>query len=683
MAPLEQFLGPEREPLVDALVCVEGWSWIAGFTDGEGRLTFSVSAGQPLEYALQAADGATCSGSLERSAIDLDWEEGAAERIVSATPIELEATVIDAKSRNPIAGAFVWPGSDEGRFVRTTADGRYRLREVGVRNLYIGAGAAGYQATWERIEPSQDPLIAPTIALSPTATLSGRVVDANGAGVGSAEVRATRPNYWRHPMVSAREDGSFRFGDLELGEIYEIVARAPGFASSKKSLKLTAGSMVELVLQRGRSLVGTVVDESRAPIAGAEVLLLPVTTDFRRRFRDRGKSEPFSVTSDEGGVFRVDGLADEPMALLARAPGFARRLVMGLEMEGDEPIVDAGEITLEPGVALRGVVRNRAGAAIESAQIFASVETLSRLMIEPESARELHQSAVSGPAGEFLIDGLARKEPVRLRVRHDSYVGHELEGVLPGGEEPLDIVLERAARVSGRVESEDGQPVGGASVTVKSLSGGERLSSPFGGLNRDTGFARSAEDGSFSVTGVRAGAVELAAEASGYLKAEPVQLSLEAGEEHTAALIVLRRGATLKRSGVVFEQGAPRSCRQLRQASTRAVAPIGGRTLPSAVSTGGELDTAPQSGGQCGRHGAGRSPRTPGRFGPTARVHCRGQPRGYCRSCGYRQAASRVASGQPAAGSRVRFHSVRVARLWSPNDDRWDTAWQLDRGVCL
>jgi hypothetical protein len=121
-----------------------------------------------------------------------------------------------------------------------------------------------------------------------SASVSGRVVDPQGAAVPGAPVvaRQVETNITRDTVTDA--DGRFRFPYLKVGR-YEISVRIGGFADATRALTLTAGSAFELpiALALGTldasvtvSAEAVVLEAARSQIAGtiseAEVQALPM-----------------------------------------------------------------------------------------------------------------------------------------------------------------------------------------------------------------------------------------------------------------------------------------------------------------------------------------------------------------------------------------------------------------------
>ncbi|MDH3745670.1 MAG: carboxypeptidase-like regulatory domain-containing protein, partial [Acidobacteriota bacterium] len=552
-----RFSRGKDEPMADTILVVqnETSTWIAGVTDAEGRAEFALQPGRPLAIGLRSADGSRFGAALERTAYELENPPLRPETIVVPPAVELTGRVIDNKKREPVAGAFVWPAGDEGHFARTDTEGGYKIAIGAGESRRLGAGAAGYKGNFAPVERDETPPRGPTLALAPAASLEGRVVDEEGNGVGGAQVAAVQAGRWRSPKTQTRADGSFRLTELEPEGAYELVASAPGFAPTGKAVRLEPELMIEIVMLPGRALTGRVVDEGKAPIPGAEILLLPVATDFRQRVRGNNTAgPPPSATTDTDGAFRIDGLGDEPVAVVARNAGFATRMITGFDTESEQPVIDVGEVVLSPGEEIHGVVRRSSGAAIEGARVNASSGSMKQYMIPWELTDDLDQTVATGPDGSFVLSDLSAAEPQTVSASHDDYLNERVEGVLPGSEEPIEIVLDRAGRLSGRVLNEQGEPIDDATVRARALESRDGLTARWAG--RDWARGRSREDGSFTVTGVYPGRLEITVEARGYRGTDALELELAKGEERTGLNLVVRRGGTLVGS-VRDEEGQP------------------------------------------------------------------------------------------------------------------------------
>lgn len=120
------------------------------------------------------------------------------------------------------------------------------------------------------------------------ASVSGRVVDPQGAAVSGAHVSATETDTDVTTETTTDEAGRFRFAYLKVGP-YDIGVHADGFAASARHLRLTLGSAFNLSIGLSVASLDTrvtvsadasVLDTARSQIAGtvpqAEIASLPM-----------------------------------------------------------------------------------------------------------------------------------------------------------------------------------------------------------------------------------------------------------------------------------------------------------------------------------------------------------------------------------------------------------------------
>jgi len=77
-----------------------------------------------------------------------------------------------------------------------------------------------------------------TFGQTPTANITGSVIDLKNAGIGGAVVIATNQNSGRTVETTTDKTGNFNFEDLSIGN-WELTVRAPHFLSSSKRIELT------------------------------------------------------------------------------------------------------------------------------------------------------------------------------------------------------------------------------------------------------------------------------------------------------------------------------------------------------------------------------------------------------------------------------------------------------------
>jgi hypothetical protein len=396
--------------------------------------------------------------------------------------------------------------------------------------------------------------------LSRVRSVSGRVVDTTGAGLGSVPVVVRAGGRIVSRVVSSpigdfstKCDHGVRASVYVLDEDYVTVLMG--------SIEPEKGDVdkVVVVAERAIDLRGTVADPGGDPVAGAEVSLV-LHREFRARFDlDLGGSAAAGwggLTGSDGGfrLERVPSLLDA--LLVVKRAGYRTH-----EEEAPRETVLDLRIVVEPAFAedgfLSGRVRTTQGQGVEGAWV----------AIGPATA------ITAGDGGFTLNLDLAKGDV--LQAVHSGYQPARLyrdtsepdPGGWPGYAE---LMLDAPSlEVRGRVEFGDGSPVAGARVslidpsyfgwvkrghgdtrffnhaTIETLAGSALSTDPYGATLAD-------ELGLFTLGGLspreyRFMAVDpqsLAAEEFGPLKAGPGQV-----------LVVIDRGDVSPVAGVVRDLG--------------------------------------------------------------------------------------------------------------------------------
>src|SRR5262245_7807613 len=243
----------------------------------------------------------------------------------------------------------------EGRFeMRGVKPGKYEAVSWG-EGLGIAFGPE-FDVRAERTERLD-------LVLPADSWVSGTVVDELGRGVEGAFVVSHRQEEFQDhgafppPARIARTDGAgaFRIGSLGAGG-HCLTAALPGLLR-ERSDRIDVPSPggiegVRIVLGRGRSLGGRVVDAVGRPVAGASVRADADQEAIKKRGDgrwDRRSSQGAETAND--GTFRLTGLPDSPLYLEVSLEGRGRAVLGDLE-PGREDLL----VTLRP-CGISGAVR--------------------------------------------------------------------------------------------------------------------------------------------------------------------------------------------------------------------------------------------------------------------------------------------------------------------------------------
>jgi protocatechuate 3,4-dioxygenase beta subunit len=544
-----------KKPVPDVLVSAVELRWALAFTGADGTATLPVGA-EPLRVRLQTRDGRSLDTWIKPP--EPKKPEPQVVLLPAARPVL--GRVVSVASGRPVPGAFVWSMSDPGAAIRTSSGGEYRLPGL-QENDWIGAGAVGYFSTEFRTSPQLGvDGRGPAFSLTPKLSAEGLVVDERDRPVSDVEVQAAltlgsrmQRSFDLMPsggLARSNAAGRFRLRDLAAGSAYELSLKKDGYAPARLEippLEPDRPAEIRVVLKAGRLCFGRVLDGSNRPVAGARVKLEPAQAKdpriaIARRLRQGGDDSAESV-SGASGRFELRDLPAGSYDLAVKARGFASLTVPGLIVPEGQGATDLGTVALAPGIGVAGVVVDSRGQPIAGAEVRAATPQSPSSFIF-RSVETTPADAVSAADGSFVLEDRSTGEILDIAVTHPDYGPGSAPGVSVPASQPIRITLPATRRVEGRVVTPDGQPLSGATVLasemiLRSLGGSQMM-----GSNR---FHRAVttDEGTFSISGVAPGPIQLRVSLAGYQNAEREGLEVKPGEDLFVEL-TLEPGATVE-----------------------------------------------------------------------------------------------------------------------------------------
>jgi RNA polymerase sigma-70 factor (ECF subfamily) len=469
-------------------------------------------------------------------------------RLTSAAH-DIEGDVKDAEGR-PVANAQVWLESSgaESGFTspgdRTVSgpDGSFRLEEpswfrYNLVHLQMTVVASHATHAIGRVGPLDFPETGKAwprieVVLQKGATLSGKVLGEGGRALAGARITVRRARAGTPAtqdvgaLLAARtgttgKDGTYRIRGLEPGPV-EVTVECLGYAlETVRDLDVGAApAQRDFTLDRGQAIRGRVVDTEGAPIPGAEVTAIaeggasPVDdgSEFKERIERRMRSGIASSRTDDGGTYEMPDLPRGAYTVLARGSGHEPSQAEGVTAGESAP-----DIVLPRFSAVRGTV---AAAGTGSAIPVFTVNVIDRARRAASDANDWRVGSQGDltyrdPLGRFLYDGL-RPGDYELIVISRGFLAFHADVRLEAGQElPIEVRLERGARIEGVVlDAETGSPIASVNVSchrqppreemeaVRKGKGGLRPSMP-----PPSGMASgvSGEDGVFVLDGLMEG----------------------------------------------------------------------------------------------------------------------------------------------------------------------------------
>lgn len=398
--------------------------------------------------------------------------------------------VLEKGSKKPVTDFRVGPsGERRGAGMRMimpanlqpvrSDDGSFEIANVPAGPTEIVAESAGYvtgttSVTVEEGKASEEI----TILLEPGTRVFGRVSSPEGMPLAGASVSMESDEDSALPMIARRSaagttdaNGEYAISGVAAGE-RSFRATHDSYPPITKEANVSGREMrLDIQLGRGTDVVGVVVREGGAPVAGAQVSASTTQQGAGSK----------SATTDANGNFRIEGLTPGRYSFFVRSGGATETL-------RDVDIATAGPLRIEmkTGGVISGRVTGLEPSEISSATVSANTSSA-------------NSSAPVRSDGTFRIEG-APAGSVRVFASSGGFERRrtttpKVVELAPGGETFVDLEFTRGNRVTGRV-TRGGAPVDGANVSFQPKAG---TTVP------QVASARTTSDGSYSVDGLEDG----------------------------------------------------------------------------------------------------------------------------------------------------------------------------------
>ena len=424
------------EPVAGALVHLSGDGRDlerSTTSDADGRFTFT---DLPLGSYTLTGDHAALHGELD---FELAKDPGELALLLTARS-KVSGVVTDKGSGKPLSDVQVELRGEDDAFIEATSDERGAFELDATPGKYtVHAADAAHRALEQPLAIVEGQAVHLALALDSGNALTGTLVDGRGQPVFAADVSIeTASDHGGdddHRSASTYADGSFELRGLSAGP-HVLTARVHGHPRLTVPVRIPAEGPLALTLRDGSAVEGLVLGPD-GPVAHATVELAS----------DRHGS---SAETDAAGHFRLDGLPEGTLALVAAAAPLASNEPLSVAVrEGETAHV---EIHLAAGLELRGRVVDDTGKPVGDAMVEAYAEDAVR---RPMVGRNL--SATSAADGQFTLDGL-HAGSYRVFAYHQG-LAQNAPVPAPAGKTDLELVLQRSGTVSGRVVSKSGEPV--------------------------------------------------------------------------------------------------------------------------------------------------------------------------------------------------------------------------------
>jgi hypothetical protein len=303
----------EKRPVAEAEVLAYSGTQFEKKVKTGADGAYAIKELPPGKYHLKARKGKSFSQRLPQYDIALERGSSVTVDLVLVAGGTIDLTVVDKKTKKPVAGANVLFDLDQPEKRTTDKDGKASISGFDYGTVGFQANADGYAKSrrYSYHEAPTEPgkTLAITTELEPEQTMTGVVADEKGQPLSDVVVTidsrwqgrsGERGAEWEPAMTD--EKGRFRLGGLEEGEYtYRLTATKEGLAPGRAEVQSEKMSGVQIVLRPGAAAEGTVRDAQGAPMKGVTVML----------------GEDLSTLSDDQGGWRIERIEKGTYTLVA------------------------------------------------------------------------------------------------------------------------------------------------------------------------------------------------------------------------------------------------------------------------------------------------------------------------------------------------------------------------------
>jgi len=341
----------------------------------------------------------------------------------------------------------------------TNQKGEFEIKQIAPGDYILRVSAAGYLGVREEILFESKSINNFQRQLEPASEIGGIVRSVEGLAIGGAKLKAMlvedEKKFWE---VESLETGRFFFPSLPKDQLFNIEAKAEGYAPAKVTEIPDGRENVVIELVAGASIEGKVTDfNTNIPVADIGLSL-------------RNTSDPTlkltQVRSDALGNYRIANLAAGEYDVLIESEKYTSEPKLGIALKTGEK-KNKVDFSIYEGKLIQGFVSDAAtGERIPEAKVELTSQVGPAYLTNKKSNTTTDEFGIFNftnlPFGFYYVSSSADGY---LRVPGDESSAEV--HIVPGAEtEPVELFLYRGGVIAGKVISSENEPVANADIQL-------------------------------------------------------------------------------------------------------------------------------------------------------------------------------------------------------------------------
>jgi len=467
-------------PVAGVVVSVSGATPESAITDPEGA--FTLAGLMPGTWSV-VASGASPTPESARKKVTLEWGKAVDDVALSMPLLHTIRGIVEDEGGKPLAGISVQARkksttknsnrrrgrrSNNTKYAQTNTSGAFVLEGLLEGEYTIWTGSAKESGVSTGTDDVRLVLVPPDRIL-----IEGRILDGQDRPVARGQLQVfTGPEGKRRTSVNAPITGGFFSAriitkessvDIQVTSALDAAGRSLNYVQ-KRETNVSLSGTIELRLDEGLTVTGTVRASDGRPLAGMQVRVQKKGNRNINYFGNQNTGTGGSGRSAEDGAWTVKGLKQGDYDVTLTPGGDWMSPAPIPVRAGDEGI----DIKLTKGLTIEGHVLTPEGEPLAGANVWlAETQSSKTSRGTAKQAQDwmanMRLRTTTGADGHFVVKGLPEEAFFNVSAGGNGadqpYITDVIKDVA-SGTKTVELKLRKGALIEGEIVAHDGGAIG-------------------------------------------------------------------------------------------------------------------------------------------------------------------------------------------------------------------------------